>query len=65
MFPFATLETRGKWAELFFAKTSGTLTRDWETLKRRSDRQYAGDISAPVPLSFPKRRNDLFNIYPK
>ena len=50
----ATLKTRGNWAELTFAMTSGTVTS--VTSPVAIPETIAGHILAPVPFSFLKWR---------
>ena len=50
--PFATLKTRGNWAELTFAMTSGTVTS--VTSPVTIPETIAGHISVPVPYSLLK-----------
>ena len=52
--PLATLKTRGNWAELTFAMTSGTVTS--VTSPVAIPETIAGHILAPVPFSFLKWR---------
>ena len=52
--PLATLKTRGNWAELTFAMTSGTVTSI--TSPVANPETIAGHLLAPVPSSFLKWR---------